>query len=45
MQDSFRVLTVDAAGTLVQPWPSVGAVYAKAAKEHGINVKDDEINE
>ena len=45
MQDSFRVLTVDAAGTLVQPWPSVGTVYAKAAKENGINVKDDEINE
>ena len=46
MQDSFRVLTLlMLPGTLVQPYFSVGAVYAKAAKEHGINVKDDEINE
>jgi putative hydrolase of the HAD superfamily len=41
----IQVLTVDAAGTLVQPWPSVGAVYGKTARDHGISVKDEEVNE
>ena len=41
---SIRLLTVDAAGTLVRPWPSVGAVYGRTAREHGIEVSDDEVD-
>jgi REG-2-like HAD superfamily hydrolase len=41
---SIRLLTVDAAGTLVRPWPSVGAVYGRTAREHGIKASDDEVN-
>ncbi len=41
---SIRLLTVDAAGTLVRPWPSVGAVYGRTAREHGIEVSDKEVN-
>ncbi|MDC0369408.1 HAD-IA family hydrolase [Opitutales bacterium] len=41
---STRLLTVDAAGTLVRPWPSVGAVYGRTAREHGIEVSDEAVN-
>jgi len=40
----IRLLTVDAAGTLVRPWPSVGAVYGRTAREHGIDASDEEVN-
>ena len=40
----IRLLTVDAAGTLVRPWPSVGAVYGRTAREHGIEVSDEEVD-
>ena len=45
MPNSIKVLTVDAAGTLIQPWPSVGAVYGKTAREFGIEIKDEDVNE
>jgi REG-2-like HAD superfamily hydrolase len=45
MPNSIKVLTVDAAGTLIQPWPSVGAVYGKTAREFGIEINDNEVNE
>jgi len=45
MPNSIKVLTVDAAGTLIQPWPSVGAVYGKTARQFGIEIKDEEVNE
>lgn len=41
---SIRLLTIDAAGTLVRPWPSVGAVYGRTAREHGIEVSDEEVD-
>lgn len=41
---SIQLLTIDAAGTLVRPWPSVGAVYGRTAREHGIEVSDDEVD-
>jgi putative hydrolase of the HAD superfamily len=41
---SIRLLTVDAAGTLVRPWPSVGTVYGRTAREHGIEVSDEEVD-
>ena len=44
MSNLIKVLTVDAAGTLIQPWPSVGAVYGKTAREHDIDIQDDEVD-
>ena len=41
MPNPIRVLTVDAAGTLIKPWPSVGAVYAKTARKYGIEINDN----
>ena len=40
----ISLLTVDAAGTLLIPWPSVGAVYAKTARNKGISVNDSELD-
>jgi putative hydrolase of the HAD superfamily len=45
MINSIRVITIDAAGTLVKPWPSVGAVYAETARKFGIDVVDEQLNE
>ena len=36
MSNCTQVITVDAAGTLIRPWPSVGAVYAKTARSFGL---------
>src|SRR5690242_8718711 len=33
--DSVRAVTFDVGGTLIQPWPSVGHVYAEVAASHG----------
>jgi hypothetical protein len=47
MSDSphpIRLLTVDAAGTLVRPWPSVGAVYGRTAREYGIDAADEDVD-
>lgn len=32
----IRAVTFDAGGTLLEPWPSVGEVYAEVAAEHGV---------
>jgi putative hydrolase of the HAD superfamily len=32
----IKAVTFDAGGTLIEPWPSVGAVYAEVAREFGI---------
>ncbi len=45
MTDSIKILTVDAAGTLIQPCPSVGAVYGKTARKYNIDVKDEEVEQ
>ncbi len=44
MNSRIRLLTVDAAGTLIRPWPSVGAVYAKTARRHDLSVEDEVID-
>jgi putative hydrolase of the HAD superfamily len=31
-----RAVTFDAGGTLIDPWPSVGAIYAEVAREFGL---------
>lgn len=32
----IRAVTFDVGGTLIEPWPSVGHVYAEAAARHGV---------
>lgn len=40
-----EAITFDVGGTLIQPWPSVGHVYAEAAARHGVWPVDvDELN-
>ena len=31
----IRAVTFDVGGTLIEPWPSVGHVYAEVAAQHG----------
>lgn len=33
---NIKAITFDAGGTLISPFPSVGAVYAEVAREHGV---------
>jgi putative hydrolase of the HAD superfamily len=33
----IRALFFDVGGTLIEPWPSVGAIYAAAARRHGLS--------
>jgi putative hydrolase of the HAD superfamily len=37
-------VTFDVGGTLVEPWPSVGHVYADVAKEYGLSVDAESLN-
>lgn len=39
----LRAITFDAAGTLVVPQPSVGAIYAEVARAHGIDAHAHEL--
>jgi putative hydrolase of the HAD superfamily len=34
---SIRAIAFDVGGTLIQPWPSVGHIYAAVAARHGLN--------
>jgi putative hydrolase of the HAD superfamily len=44
MSNPTHVITVDAAGTLIRPWPSVGAVYGGTARKFGLTVEDGEVD-
>ena len=37
-----QAVTFDVGGTLIQPWPSVGAIYAEVAGRHGFSGLDAE---
>ncbi|MGD1085362.1 MAG: HAD-IA family hydrolase [Verrucomicrobiota bacterium] len=37
-------LTFDIGGTLIEPWPSVGHVYAQVASRHGLEVSPETLN-
>jgi putative hydrolase of the HAD superfamily len=42
----IRAVTFDVGGTLIEPWPSVGHVYAKVAAEHGVTIfSPEQLNE
>jgi len=41
----IRAVTFDVGGTLIEPWPSVGHIYAAVAERHGMpNVPIDSLN-
>ncbi len=42
---SIKLVTFDAGGTLLHPYPSVGAVYQKVLKQHGLDYPIDALNE
>jgi putative hydrolase of the HAD superfamily len=41
MQSKPKVIFFDAGGTLFRPFPSVGAVYARVAGQHGVTVEPE----
>lgn len=44
MNVSIEAVTFDAGGTLIEPWPSVGQVYASVAREFGIDCSAARLN-
>jgi dihydrofolate synthase/folylpolyglutamate synthase len=40
----IRAVTFDVGGTLIEPWPSVGRVYAQVAAEHGVEVAAEDVD-
>jgi putative hydrolase of the HAD superfamily len=40
---AIKAITFDVGGTLIEPWPSVGRVYAEVARDFGIDVSADQI--
>ncbi|HXR07525.1 MAG TPA: HAD family hydrolase [Candidatus Acidoferrum sp.] len=40
----IRAITLDVGGTLLQPWPSVGHVYAEVAARHGLQISPKDLN-
>jgi dihydrofolate synthase / folylpolyglutamate synthase len=41
---SILAVTFDIGGTLIEPWPSVGHVYADVAARHGLQISPDTLN-
>ena len=41
---SIRAVTFDIGGTLIEPWPSVGHVYAEVAARHGLRPDPVQVN-
>src|SRR5580765_8038751 len=35
--EDIAAITFDVGGTLIEPWPSVGHVYAEVAAKHGVD--------
>jgi putative hydrolase of the HAD superfamily len=42
---ALKAITLDLVGTLLSPYPSVGVVYAEAAKKCGVKISEKLINE
>ena len=42
---NIKALTFDVGGTLIQPWPSVGHVYAEVAARHGKKIPPAVLNQ
>ncbi|HEY6168373.1 MAG TPA: HAD-IA family hydrolase [Verrucomicrobiae bacterium] len=43
MNRTFAVVTFDVGGTLIEPWPSVGHVYAEVAERFGVRAEPAEL--
>jgi len=43
--ENVAAITFDVGGTLIEPWPSVGHVYAEVAARHGVEVEPKEITQ
>ncbi|HTL17816.1 MAG TPA: HAD-IA family hydrolase [Patescibacteria group bacterium] len=41
---AIRAVTFDVGGTLIQPWPSVGHVYAEVASRNGLQISPELLN-
>lgn len=41
---NIRAVTFDVGGTLIEPWPSVGHVYAEVAARHGLRPDPEQLN-
>jgi putative hydrolase of the HAD superfamily len=44
MSDDIKAVTFDVGGTLIEPWPSVGHVYAEIAELHGHQFAPETLN-
>ncbi|CAN5899636.1 HAD family hydrolase [soil metagenome] len=42
---TIQGMVIDAVGTLIDPVPSVGNVYAEAARRQGVEIRDEEVRE
>ena len=40
----IRAVTFDVGGTLIEPWPSVGRVYAEVAAQYGVEVAAEDLD-
>jgi putative hydrolase of the HAD superfamily len=45
MNAEIKAVTFDVGGTLIEPWPSVGHVYAEIAERYGHQFAPDELNQ
>ena len=41
--ETVEAITLDVGGTLIEPWPSVGHVYAEVAARHGVQVEPKDL--
>ena len=45
MNAEIKAVTFDVGGTLIEPWPSVGHVYAEVAERHGLHSAPEDLNQ
>ena len=45
MNAEIKAITFDVGGTLIEPWPSVGHVYAEVAGSHGYHFDPEGLNQ
>lgn len=45
MNGEIQAVTFDVGGTLIEPWPSVGHVYAAVAQKHGCRITPEVLNQ
>src|SRR5262245_33843189 len=45
MNGQISAISLDVGGTLIEPWPSVGHIYASIAERHGYRVAPEVLNQ